>query len=199
MNVRFQLLTMAVFALVLPASGCATLFAPGPDRIAVSSNPAGARVFLDSQEVGVTPLTVSLDRKVHTGSIRLEAAGYQPAAAQRTKSFNPIAFLNCFTIFPWLVDLLTENYQRFDTTPISVSLIPAYGGPPAQGYPAQNPYPPAYPPRYPAPQPQPSGTWGTAPPGYPQPVPAYPPQPVPAYPPQPGYPQQPYPQRPAPR
>src|SRR5688572_18892729 len=84
-------------------SGCATLFAPGPDRVAVNSNPQGARVFVDSQEVGRTPLMVTLDRKLNQGLIRVEAPGYQPAHAQRPKAFNGIAILNCLGLIPWVI------------------------------------------------------------------------------------------------
>ncbi|HEY0705378.1 MAG TPA: PEGA domain-containing protein [Polyangia bacterium] len=194
----------AVLALVLLSSGCATLFAPGPDRIPVASNPPGARVFVDNQEVGMTPTTIALDRKNNFGSIRIEAPGYQPVALQKMKSFNTIAFINLFSPIHWLVDLITGNYERFDGMPISVNLVP-YGGEP-QGYPPGYqpqpgqypppgyPQPPAQPQRYPQ---QPAPGWGTPPPGYPQqPAPAYPP-PGGSYPQQP-YPQQPYPQQPYP-
>ena len=43
--------------------GCATLFAPELQPVPVSSEPSGARVFLDGEPVGVTPLTLELDRE----------------------------------------------------------------------------------------------------------------------------------------
>ncbi len=168
-SIRF--LALAIVALT---SGCATLFAPGPDRISVQSMPAGARVFLDHQEVGVTPMTLALDRKLSRGSIRIEAPGYQPVALQRAKTFNAVALINCLSLIPWVVDLATGNYEKFDTTPISVSLMPGYGPP---GYPGQPTPVPAYPPRYPPPPPG-RADWGAPPPGYPPPQPPpYPPQP----------------------
>jgi hypothetical protein len=151
------------------SSGCATLFAPGPDKLQVNSTPSGARVFLDSQEVGRTPALLTLDRKLHQGVIRVEAPGYQPAIAQRPKAFNGIAVLNCLGLVPWIVDLATGNYEKFDTTPVQVSLVPAYappGGQPPPGYPA-----PPYPQQAPPP-----GAWGP-PPGAPPPAPAPAPQP----------------------
>ena len=109
-------------------SGCATLFAPGPDRVPVASNPSGARVQLDSIDVGVTPTVVVMDRKNNLGMVRIEAPGYQPAAVQRAKVFNSIAILNCLGLLPWVVDLASGNHQKFDTTPINVNLVPGQPG-----------------------------------------------------------------------
>jgi hypothetical protein len=161
-------LLLVIAVLSLSSFGCATLFAPGPDRVSVASNPPGARVFVDNQEVGITPTLIPLDRKNNFGAIRIEAPGYQPVSLQKMKTFNEIAFINLFSPIHWLVDLVTGNYQRFDGMPISVNLVP-YGGEP-QGYP-----PAAYPQGGQYPQPQ------APPPGYPQqPYPAAPASPPPA-------------------
>jgi hypothetical protein len=169
------------------SSGCATLFAGGPDRIQIDSNPPGARITVDNAEVGVTPMAVTLDRKNHMGSIKVEAPGYQPAVTQRAKKFNNVSFFNCFNPLAWGIDLLTGNYQEFDKSPVSVNLVPFGYGAPAPG---QAPYPPqpGYPPQPPA-APQPARYPQQAAPGYPPPPqPAYPaPYPPQGYPP-PGYP-----------
>jgi hypothetical protein len=183
MKIASSLLTVALASL----SGCATLFSGGPDQISISTNPPGARIFVDNNEVGATPTTVTLDRKNSFGAIRVEAPGYQPAAIQRMKKMNNIAFLNLFNLLGWAVDLVTGNYQEFDRTPVNLTLVPlGYQGAPPAGW----QQPPPYPNQPPAPQ---------APPGYPPP-PAYPPQQP--YPPQypPPAPQYPPPQpAPAPR
>jgi hypothetical protein len=106
-------------------SGCATLFAGGPDKIPVQSNPPGAHVFVDNVDVGVTPTTVVLDRKQNQGSIRVEAPGFQPYVTKRSKNFQPVALLNCLGLVPWVVDLATGNYEAFDDTTVSANLVPA--------------------------------------------------------------------------
>jgi hypothetical protein len=113
-----------VWVLALSVSGCATLFAPGPDHVPVDSTPSGAHVLVDSQEVGLTPTTVTLDRKTGRGIITVEAPGYMPSITQRDKAFNSIALLNFLGLVPWVVDLATGNHERFDTTPVRVSLVP---------------------------------------------------------------------------
>ena len=111
-------------------SGCATLFAGGPDRIPVSSNPSGAAVTVDGNLLGVTPMVVTLDRGSSQGVIRFEAAGYEPVVVQRTKEFNTIALLNNVMLLAWLIDLATENVKRFDSTSINVSLARSAQGAP---------------------------------------------------------------------
>jgi hypothetical protein len=114
-------------ALLLGFTSCATIFAPGPDRVQVSSSTRGARVFIDNMEVGTTPMTVALDRKIHQGVIKVEAPGYAPYTTQRAKEFNPVAILNCLGLLPWVVDLATGNHQKFDTTPVNATFTAPYG------------------------------------------------------------------------
>jgi len=131
MNFKRALLSMTlVTTLFASLPGCATLFAGGPDRIQVASAPPGAKVFLDNQEVGATPMVVTLDRERSGGNIRLEAPGYQPATFQRVKSVQGVFWLNlCAGLLGFIVDLATGDYKAFDTSAINVSLIPAQGAP----------------------------------------------------------------------
>jgi hypothetical protein len=125
----------------LAQTGCATLFAGGPDTVQVTSNPPGARVNVDGRDVGVTPMVVTLDRDGNQGLIRLEAPGYQPAVVQRAKTFNTIAILNCLGVLGWIIDLATGNVKKFDDSPINVNLVPG-GAPPPGAYPTTPVAPP---------------------------------------------------------
>lgn len=133
---RFVLLSVV---LAVALSGCATLFAGGPDTVMVQSNPPGARVFVDDQLVGQTPMAVTLDRGVSRGLIRVEADGYQPVIVQRSKVINGWFWANlCLGgVIGMVIDAVTGDIKRFDDTPISVGLTPGYGAPPPPGYPAQ--------------------------------------------------------------
>jgi hypothetical protein len=135
---------MWLIAAMVMSMGCASLFSSGPDRVPISSNPPGAKVIVDGTEVGVTPTMVTLDRQHSQGNIRIEAPGYQPAMVTRMKSFNNVAILNCLNIIFWGIDVLTGNYQKFDSTPVDVSLVPA-SAQPSSAVPAAPPaaYPPA--------------------------------------------------------
>lgn len=50
---------------------------PNKIRGWISSSPTGAKVIIDNESQGTTPMTASLKRKEHH-TIRIEMAGYQP-------------------------------------------------------------------------------------------------------------------------
>jgi len=77
---------------ILLSPNCATLTRRRTQRIPVTSSPAGARVFVNGVEQGVTPLEIWLARKVKGQVIRIESPGYNPAEirAQRKMSVHPI-------------------------------------------------------------------------------------------------------------
>ena len=67
----------ALICLSTVSTGCAYMMHGSRQRVAVTSTPRGARVLIDDQQVGVTP--VQLDLKRHTRTVRLEKEGYHPA------------------------------------------------------------------------------------------------------------------------
>jgi hypothetical protein len=114
--------------------GCATIMAPGPDRVPIQSNPPGARVYLDDELMGQTPVVIELDRERSQGRVRVEADGYHPAVMLRSKNVNGWFWVNlCLGgIVGIVIDLATGNFREFDDTPVMINLIPAEGGlPPA--------------------------------------------------------------------
>ncbi|HEX4420471.1 MAG TPA: PEGA domain-containing protein [Kofleriaceae bacterium] len=173
---------------VLLFSGCATLFAGGPDHVPVSTNPPGATVFVDGVPVGQTPMLLTLDRQHNTGTIRLELPGFAPITLLRDQGINGWFWANlCVGAWPMIIDLITGDDKAFDDTPIAVGMTPmgAYPGPQGypqgpQGYPQQGPqgYPQQGPQGYPqqGPQPYPQGpqAYPQGPQAYPQGPQAYP-------------------------
>ena len=63
---------------------CATIMQGSKQSVGVSSNPTGATVTVDNQQVGTTPTTLHLSRKDHH-TVRLELPGYQPFEMQLTR------------------------------------------------------------------------------------------------------------------
>ena len=166
-----MLIRLLVFAPVA-GSGCATIFAGGPDHVPVATNPPGATVFVDNIPVGQTPLMVTLNRQRNNGVIRIELPGFAPVTVVREKGVNGWFWVNvlCLSLLGGLIDAITGNVYNFDDTPITIGLTPGEGpGPygPAPGYPVapgQGGPPPGYPPagQYPP---------GPPPAGYPPPPP----------------------------
>ncbi len=171
-------LSVVAIALVLAmSSGCATLFAAGPDRFPVNTNPPGAYVYVNGQMVGQTPTVVSLNRE-HSAQIQIYLPGFQPVVMIREKGLNGWFFANIlwvYAVVPVIIDLVTGNWQCFDDDPIAIGLVPNGGAPAPNWYQQPQGYPPSQQQPYPS-QSQPY-------PAQPQPYPAqqpYPPQPQPA-------------------
>ena len=136
-------------ARVLPlvfATGCATLFASGPDRVPVMTNPPGAFVYLNGIPVGQTPTQIYLDRD-NDARIQIYLPGFAPVQLTRGKEFNGWFIGSIVTfmfIVPPLVDLMTGNYRRYDDGTIAIGLTPLAAAPPQYQQPQPYPQQPTY-------------------------------------------------------
>lgn len=167
MTIRTQVsklfLLVSILTLLSATSGCATLFAGGPDQVPVMTNPPGAYVYLNGQAVGQTPMMLSLDHNM-PANIQIYLPGYLPVVMAKYKTFSgwfivSVIFFEFFLIPP-IVDLVTGNINHYDNTGIAIGLTPSQGPPPAwYQQQQQQPQPPPYqPPPPPGPSPiQPGG------------------------------------------
>ncbi|MFT3696000.1 MAG: PEGA domain-containing protein [Kofleriaceae bacterium] len=115
---------LALAALAL--TGCATMFASGPDYVPVSTNPPGAWVYLNGVPVGQTPTTVRLDRG-RPAQIQIGLEGFQPVVFQRDSEINGWFWVNILwvaAIVPWVIDIVDGNWMRYDDEPIMIGLTP---------------------------------------------------------------------------
>jgi predicted small secreted protein len=84
---RILLFSSAV-ACALLLTNCGTIMQGARQEVSVSSSPTSARILIDGQPMGQTPVTLDLKRKdKHT--VRLELDGYQPyeMAMRRSVSY----------------------------------------------------------------------------------------------------------------
>jgi hypothetical protein len=104
-------------------AGCATIVSSGPDFVPVQSAPEGARVVLDGQPVGRTPMTVSFARKCE-GVLAFELDGYERVVVDVDKVVNGWFFGNLVFggVIGIVVDLAASNQGRYSVAPINVSL-----------------------------------------------------------------------------
>ena len=88
--------TLAAAVAALALSGCASIQSGTTQQVKVSSNPAGATVYIalkkdgvvtNKTAVGTSPLTVTLSRK--HGALFVEKEGYVPAEVPLTTRTNP--------------------------------------------------------------------------------------------------------------
>lgn len=78
MALKKGLIPVALTALLLALSGCATFEQGTSQQVSILSFPSGADVTIGGESVGKTPLEVSLARKI-PHDVRLSLAGYREA------------------------------------------------------------------------------------------------------------------------
>ena len=101
----------ALAAAVALLTGCATAMNGSMQRVAVASDPPGARVFIGDEQVGVTPAHLELDRRDGDLALRFEKDCYRETVlpVPRTTSGwvfgNPVLAgipINDYGLGPWL-------------------------------------------------------------------------------------------------
>jgi hypothetical protein len=122
---KLHLLPALAGALML--SACATIVTGNKQSIKVDSNPQGAKVFVatvhmtdgkksygERSEIGVTPITVTVERK--DGAILLEKAGFEPAEVPLHRSLNKWVWgdVALLSLLSTSVDTSTGASNEFD-------------------------------------------------------------------------------------
>lgn len=131
---------LAAAAAAMLCCSCGTIMQPGPDMIPVSSEPQGARIYLDDEPnpVGVTPATIAISRSAGGGGevkVRLELAGYHPQEVVVGHVFNGwwlgnILFWPGGFIVGTIVDWCTCSSTKWPERPMHVALTPLDRPPP---------------------------------------------------------------------
>ena len=95
---------LAVVALSLLISGCATILSGSTQAISIDSDPVGAMVKVDGAHVGSTPWS-GIVKKKRNIRVDVEKVGYSREQMAIQGSFNPVSLLS---IFLW--DLGTTDF-----------------------------------------------------------------------------------------
>ncbi|UCE74827.1 MAG: PEGA domain-containing protein [Methanomassiliicoccales archaeon] len=74
---------------------CATIINGPSQDVGFASDPSGAKVMVDGDSLGLTPLRVSLARK-NTHMVRIEADGYEPYEAKISRKMDSWIWGNIF-------------------------------------------------------------------------------------------------------
>ncbi len=111
---KFTLLLLLLFSFIF-YSGCATLFSGGKDELDLSSEPSGAKVLVNGQDRGKTPLTLSL-KKGKEYQVEFVKEGYEKKSI--TMSYSLGAGWLILDILAGLigiiVDAATANWNSLD-------------------------------------------------------------------------------------
>ncbi len=74
--------------------GSATIFKGTSQAITINSEPEDAKVYVDGQLMGKTPLSVSMKKSLSSHEIRVQKDGYNDVTRIIEKSYDPVAILN---------------------------------------------------------------------------------------------------------
>jgi len=103
------------------AFGSATIFKGTSQAITIDSEPEGAKVYLDGQLRGKTPLSVSMKKSLSTHTIRVIKEGYSPVVRTMEKSYDPVALVNIIWDLS-TTDLLTGAIVEYNPNNYMIKL-----------------------------------------------------------------------------
>lgn len=112
---------IGLFVLISYLMSCATLFSGSSDTVSILSEPSSAKVYVNGNYVGNTPVSNVLKRDKDY-NILVKKDGYEPGNATLTRSFNAVAILNLINLLCWVVDAVTGAMWKFDQTAVTVTL-----------------------------------------------------------------------------
>lgn len=79
--------TLLAFTLLIGLSSCATIILGPTQSIGISSSPSKAKIFINGEEIGNTPKTVTLHKKdIKEIWVRIELDGYYPFETVLTRT-----------------------------------------------------------------------------------------------------------------
>ncbi len=117
---------MKNFILVIPTviflSGCATIFSGTSDNVTIKSVPNGAKVEINGNPIGRTPITTPIKRSLTPPQVQLKLEGYDSRSIALQNSFNSISLFNLFFLPAWLIDAVTGSMMKYDITTYEVDL-----------------------------------------------------------------------------
>jgi hypothetical protein len=119
----------AAMILLFGGTGCATVMTgQGPDQtIRFNSNPTGALVILNGEEIGQTPLRTDVMRDFDH-HVRIEREGYVPVERELRSRLNPwmlgniLIFPPVGTVIGLAVDIVSEAHRMVHPRRVAVTL-----------------------------------------------------------------------------
>jgi uncharacterized protein YceK len=122
--IRTAATSLAILALLI-LNGCATILGNNTNQVSFSSEPAGATVMIEGQNMGVTPTRFYLDTR-HTYMVQFTKDGYQTATTMITHSVGAgwVVLDILFGFWPLVVDAATGNWHSLDQEHLHATLAP---------------------------------------------------------------------------
>jgi hypothetical protein len=121
---------LVVSSLLLAASagltGCGALFNSGPAHVAFQSNPAGAEVWINGTNRGVTPITLDLAKKENY-TVTFRKAGFQDATVALSHKVGAgwVILDVLGGVLPVVIDAATGSWYSLTSNNVNVNLTQA--------------------------------------------------------------------------
>ena len=115
---------LCLFAtLVFLFNGCATIFHGSTDKVDFSSDPSGAKVYVNGQYMGTAPLQLNLASK-HTYTIEFRKDGYESRNVIINSSVGAgwIVLDVIFGLVPVIIDAATGSWNSLDQEHVNGAL-----------------------------------------------------------------------------
>lgn len=121
MHFRHRSTSVVMFALVLAMlSGCATMNAPGEDKISINTIPPGAKVYDGANLLGTTPVTLVFKRETfQKKDLVLRMPGYKSHDLQlgtvlaKEAMWNFAFITTTFGVTSWGIDAASGNMVQY--------------------------------------------------------------------------------------
>ena len=108
------LVTVATLCLTMH-TGCATVLSGTTQSLAVNSEPSGARVYMDNEFMGETPVEFEVKRKLADRRLVLKKEGHPDTHKNLESRFNPVALVNFMDGLGWVVDAFSGAIGKYDS------------------------------------------------------------------------------------
>ena len=124
MNKMKNLARLGLLASIVVFTSCATIFTGTSDRLTFTSEPPGAKVFIDGNERCITPCHVRVTRSINERDVAISLDGYYVRMITLDREFNLVSILNLVNALGWGIDALSGAIFQFEPESYHVTLTP---------------------------------------------------------------------------
>lgn len=116
---------LMLIVMFIVTNGCASIISGNKQQVTFNSEPQGANVTVSGRQIGVTPVTTSIDRKKDQ-TLVFEKDGFKPATMQLTTTLNSWFWGNIVLggLIGSTTDGLSGAYIEYAPSQYLVPLVP---------------------------------------------------------------------------
>jgi len=127
---KTQIILALLVSSVFLFQNCAIIIKGTSQKIPVTSNPAGAKIIVDGEEIGYAPLNLKLKKK-KSHIVRIEKSGYNPFEVRIVRKTSKAHILRNLLLGGSMVSVCAIGFFRSDysnAAPSTLGLVCLIGG-----------------------------------------------------------------------